>query len=332
MDRKTTAQAAPALTSDGVTRANDFEAILKAYEEAGGESSVFKALHIASLVISGNKVMGSNEVPGVHIDAESIPDGVRALITVEANTKLKQPIHLCFGMIPAEGIQHIISEFDIGEGANIKVLAHCTFPNAINLKHIMDAKIRVRNNARFTYEESHYHGPYGGIEVIPRAEIVIDEGGYYMTSFSLTHGRVGKLAVDYVADVDAYGVADLTTKAYGFGDDDITVRETIRLNGEGARGVAKSRIAVREHAYSHVFTTAEGNAPLARGHMDCTEIVRDEAIAENVPKVIVRNDKAQVTHEAAIGTVNRKELETLMARGLDEDTAIDVIIRGMLAG
>jgi hypothetical protein len=28
--------------------------------------------------------------------------------------------------------------------------------------------------------------------------------------------------------------------------------------------------------------------------------------------------------------VNRKELETLMARGLDEDDAMNVIIRGML--
>ncbi|MGQ9767684.1 MAG: SufD family Fe-S cluster assembly protein, partial [Anaerolineae bacterium] len=46
--------------------------------------------------------------------------------------------------------------------------------------------------------------------------------------------------------------------------------------------------------------------------------------------VLVRNDRAQVTHEASIGSVNRKELETLMARGLDEDAAVDVIIRGML--
>jgi len=38
-----------------------------------------------------------------------------------------------------------------------------------------------------------------------------------------------------------------------------------------------------------------------------------------------------VTHEAAIGSVNKKELETLMARGLDEDSAVDVIIRGMLS-
>jgi Fe-S cluster assembly scaffold protein SufB len=29
--------------------------------------------------------------------------------------------------------------------------------------------------------------------------------------------------------------------------------------------------------------------------------------------------------------VSRKELETLMARGLSEDEAVDIIIRGMLA-
>jgi Fe-S cluster assembly scaffold protein SufB len=44
----------------------------------------------------------------------------------------------------------------------------------------------------------------------------------------------------------------------------------------------------------------------------------------------VRDDQAQVTHEAAIGTVNRKELESLLARGLDEDEAVDLIIRGMI--
>jgi Fe-S cluster assembly scaffold protein SufB len=64
--------------------------------------------------------------------------------------------------------------------------------------------------------------------------------------------------------------------------------------------------------------------------MSCTEIVRDRAEARNMPLVIVRDDQAQVTHEAAIGTVNRKELESLLARGLDEDEAVDLIIRGML--
>ena len=91
-----------------------------------------------------------------------------------------------------------------------------------------------------------------------------------------------------------------------------------------------TRVAVRDRATSEIYTTAEGNAPGAVGHMDCTEIVRGDAVARNVPVVVVRNDQARVTHEAAIGSVGMKQLETLMARGLDEQEAVDVIVLGML--
>jgi len=40
--------------------------------------------------------------------------------------------------------------------------------------------------------------------------------------------------------------------------------------------------------------------------------------------------RAKVTHEAAIGSVDKKQLETLMSRGLDESEAVDVIVRGLL--
>lgn len=312
--------------------AKEYEAILRAYEQAGGSANVLGYGDVASLVISGNRVLGANEVPGLQIEAEPLPDGVQVQLTVAPHAVFKHPMHLCFGMLPAEGVQRIVADYDIGAGSQVEILAHCTFPNALDLKHIMDARVHIGAGASLTYTEAHFHGPHGGIEVMPKAQIVVDEGGRFSSSFSLVHGRVGKLDIDYVADVAAQGVTDLTTKAYGSGQDEITVRETVRLNGEGARGMAKTRIAVREQAHSHVFTTAEGDAPQARGHMDCTEIVRDQATAENIPQVVVRNDQAQVTHEAAIGTVNRKELETLLARGLDEDAAVDAIIRGMLAG
>jgi Fe-S cluster assembly scaffold protein SufB len=239
-------------------------------------------------------------------------------------------VHLCFGMLPAEGLQEIIADYEIGAGAQVEFLAHCTFPNATKLEHRMDARIHVGAGATMKYNEAHFHGPHGGIEVRPRALVTVDEGGQFVTSFNLTHGRAGVLEFDYTVDVAARGVAELTTKAYGVEHDAITVRELVRLNGEGARSLAKTRAAVRDDATSQVLTTIEASAPGARGHMDCTEIVRGRAVARNTPTVVVRDDRAQVTHEAAIGTVNHKELETLMARGLDEDAAVDVIIRGML--
>ena len=166
--------------------------------------------------------------------------------------------------------------------------------------------------------------------MLPTTRAQVDEGGRLESEFSLVHGRVGRLKIQFEVNVAAGGVVELVAKAYGSARDEIQVNEVVRLNGEGARGLTKTRVAVRDRASSNVTTTAEGNAPGAVGHMDCTEVVRGEAVARNVPVVVVRDDQARVTHEAAIGSVNRKELETLMARGLDEEEAVDIVIRGML--
>jgi Fe-S cluster assembly scaffold protein SufB len=310
--------------------AREYEAILEAYRQAGGDPALLKMSRVATLVVSANRVLAINEVPGVHFEAEERPHGVRARIVVEPEVRIEKPVHLCFGMLPAEGLQEISADYEIGPGAQAEFIAHCTFPNALQLKHVMDAHIHVGAGATMTYSESHFHGPHGGIEVVPRAQVIVDDGGRFVTSFSLIHGRVGRLEFDYDIVVGTGGVAELTTKAYGLGDDHVRVNETLHLNGEGARGLTRTRIAVRDQAVSEVLTTAEGNAPFARGHMDCTEVVRGQATARNMPLVIVRDDRAHVTHEAAIGTVNKKELETLMARGLTEEEAVDVIIRGML--
>jgi len=312
------------------TWVSEYEAMLDALKQAGGDPSAITSGKFATLVVSANKVLAKSELPGIHFEAEEIPTGIRACIVVEPGVKIPQPVHLCFGMLAQEGIQEIIPRFEIGEDAQVSFLAHCTFPNAQKLLHLMEAEIYVGAGARMSYTESHYHGPFGGIEVRPCAKIVVGEGGRFMNNFNLIHGRVGLLEIDYEVDVGKEGVAELVAKIYGLEDDKISVKEFVRLNGEGARGLTKTRVAVRNKAVSEVFTRMEGNAPYAKGHMDCTEIVRDQAIAKNMPLVIVRDDRAQVTHEAAIGTVNRKELETLMARGLSEEEAVDLIIRGML--
>jgi Fe-S cluster assembly scaffold protein SufB len=74
----------------------------------------------------------------------------------------------------------------------------------------------------------------------------------------------------------------------------------------------------------------EAQAKGARGHVDCREILKDNAVASAVPIVKVTHPLAKVTHEAAIGTVDRKELETLMAHGLNPEQATELIVSRML--
>lgn len=87
---------------------SDFEAIVAAYEEAGGNASFLRSTKVASLVVSGNEVVGANSIPGVTMQAEQLPDGVKINLTVEPGTRVELPIHLCFGVLPAEGVQRIL--------------------------------------------------------------------------------------------------------------------------------------------------------------------------------------------------------------------------------
>ena len=92
----------------------------------------------------------------------------------------------------------------------------------------------------------------------------------------------------------------------------------------------KIRVALEDQASAEVTGMTAGNAEGARGHVDCMEIVKDQAVARAVPVVSVTHPLAKVTHEAAIGSIDKKQLETLMARGVSPEWAIDMIVRGIL--
>lgn len=309
----------------------EYKGMVDAYRKAGGDEGVLKSRDTAKLVVHENKVLANDGIKGLKIDTRETASGVSVNFTVEKGTKVARPVHLCFGLLPKEGLQDILMKVDAQDDSEVSVIAHCIFPNAVKVVHKMDADINIGANAKFDYKETHYHGEDGGVEVIPKAKVRVGKGGVWQSTFALSQGLVGKL--DYYTEVfcGEKAVAELVVKAYGRGSDDIKIVEKINLDGEGARGMAKSRLVLSDRARAEVRGETYGNAPYARGHVDCMELVNGtEAVAVAIPIVSVTDDTAKVTHEAAIGSIDKKQVETLMARGLDEDEAVDVIVRGIL--
>ena len=309
----------------------EYQGMVDAYEKAGGDKNALIGKDIARLVIHENRVLSANEAKGIKMETKETETGVNVYLLVEEGVRIPRPVHLCFGILPKEGLQEIIMKVNAQDNSEVNVIAHCIFPNAVKVIHKMDAEIEIGNNARFDYKETHYHGEFGGIEVIPKARINVGKGGVWESTFALSQGLVGKLDYDFEVFCQDRAVAELVVKAYGKGHDDIKVLEKIHLNGIGARGLAKSRLVLSDKAKAEVRGETYGNAPHARGHVDCIELVNGtEAVARAIPIVSVTNEKAKVTHEAAIGSIDRKQVETLMARGLDENEAVDVIVKGIL--
>ncbi len=285
---------------------------------------------VARIEIHANQVLGVHLVHGLEVDARQLDDGIEARILVTKGTRIAKPIQVCFGMIPDNGVQRIILEIVVEDDARAGVVAHCTFPNARNIRHEMDARLTIGRNAEYAYIERHVHGAEGGVVVIPRSKVRVLEGGRYHTDFELIRGRVGQIDIDIELVGEAHSTSEVAARVSGSGDDRINIREVAHLAGAYARGVLQTSVALRHRAEAMVHNTLRASAPYARGHVDCKEIVQDQAVAKAVPVVEVTHPKAHVTHEAAIGSVDSRQLETLMSRGLSEDEAVDLIIQGLL--
>jgi len=309
---------------------SDLDALMKALGESGGDQAILANSEIAHLAVSGHKILSMRDVEGLEVEAKEIPQGISAKVTVRAGVKIKNPVHLCFGILHKKGTQKIKMDVKLEKDSSAHFIAHCIFPKAEKVKHIMDAVIDIGENAEMKYSETHYHGLYGGIEVIPKAVVKVGKDGRYLADFTLTTGRVGRLNMDYSVDAGENAVTELTARVFGHADDEIKIKEKVVLSGENSKGLIKTRVALEDDAKAEVTGITEGNAAGSRGHVDCMEIVKDRAVAKAIPIVNVTNALAKVTHEAAIGSVDKRQVETLMAHGLTPEEATDIIVRGVL--
>jgi len=299
--------------------------------KVAGVGDIFKNKNIAHLFIHHHKVVGSRLVKGLNVDIKELKDKIKVDIHVDRDAVIEMPVHMCFGMIPRSGIQHLVMDITIGENSSVGIIAHCAFPNATNVQHIMDAEIKVGKNASYSYFERHIHGTSGGVKVIPKAKIHLGEGAKFRSEFELLKGRAGVIDIDYETFCEHKSILEMMARINAKKDDKIIIRETGHLNGDHSRGVLTSRVAVRDKAKAEVYNKITASGSFARGHVDCTEIIQDDGIVSAVPIVEVNNSKAHITHEASLGSVDSKQLQTIMARGLNEEDATDLIIQGLLS-
>ncbi len=310
---------------------SELDQLMESYTMLEGDRAILDDEEIAHLVVSDNRILSSRSVEGLEVDAKETPGGISAKVRVLEGVHLTKPVHMCFGILHKTGSQEIVMDVRLERGSSAHFIAHCMFPGAEKVRHAMDAKVNVGEDAQMHYSETHYHGEYGGVVVIPKASVVVEKGGSYFSDFSLTTGRVGVLDIDYTVEAGEDAMAEMTARVFGHGKDDIKIKESVALDGKRAKSLIKTRIALEGEASAVVTGITEGNAEGARGHVDCMEIVTGHAVAKAIPIVNVTNPLAKVTHEAAIGSVDKKQLETLMAHGLSPEEAVDVIVKGVLA-
>lgn len=309
----------------------EFETIVKTVEKLGTDASKFLDKRIASIIISGNKVIGLNNVEGIRLVPKQIENGVQVDMEILENVHIPMPVHVCTGYVEKRGLQKVIFNIIVRKGARVKFLAHCVFPQAEEFTHNAISNVIVEEEAYMEYADEHYHSDLGTINLSTKTIAHVKEGGVYKNSFSLTKTRVGKLNVlmDLTLEKDAVG--ELVSKVKASKKDEVKINEILKLEGSHSKGLAKTIVVALDESKAKVLNEAYGNAPYSRAHISCEEITKgDKVNVSTIPVLKITNDLSELTHEASIGRVNQKQLEMLMAKGLNEDEATELIIKGLL--
>ncbi|WP_297064009.1 SufD family Fe-S cluster assembly protein [Thermococcus sp.] len=310
-----------------VDRVKEYEALLDIYEREGLDRSLFGD-RIAAIIISGDRIIGLNNVPGVEIKGEEIKNGVRADVMIADGVELPFPIHLCTGYLKSEGYQRVEFNITIGKNSKVKLTSHCIFPYAKDFTHEAISKITVGENSSVLYDDEHIHGE--GVRMRSKTEVEVKANGRYIGRFSLTKYRARELKLEMTAKLTDGAVAELTSKVKAVKDDSVEIREVLLLEGSYSRGDLKSTVIAFDNSRVNVVNEAYGLGDYAKGHVECHEIVKGNADVQTIPLLRVKNDKAELTHEASIGRINEAQLVQLMAKGLTEEEAAELIIKGLL--
>ena len=74
-----------------------------------------------------------------------------------------------------------------------------------------------------------------------------------------------------------------------------------------------------------------GEAPDIKAHLECRGLILGHnGVNVAIPELEARVPDVEMTHEASLGKIARDQVEYIMSRGLNEDEAIGMIVRGFL--
>jgi len=300
------------------------------YRKLGGIAGAFEREDFVYLMVHGNEVIKSQTLEGLSIKCDSVEEGVNLQFCLAEGYQISNPVMVCFGILPAEGIQRINVKGILQKGSSMEFMAYCIFPNGKKIQHYMEGDIDVGEDASFRYSEIHYHGENGGVEIYPNMKVNIRRGGSFLSKFKLSEGRAGKIKLTYDIKSGEESKVELIAKALASKDDEVYIKENLSLEGKNSRGNIASYLVGKDHSKMEIYNKIIAKAPGCKGHIDCIETILDSAQAVAVPLVDVRDASAQVTHEAAIGSINKKQLEVLMSKGLSKNEATEIILKGLL--
>ncbi len=244
--------------------------------------------------------------------------------------KLQNPVQACF-FIKLSGYTQVVHNLIVvDEGAELHVTNGCAVAAYLdNGAHLGITEIYVRKGGYLTYTMIHQWAK--DVEVRPRTGVRVESQGTYISNYiSLREAK--HVQTSPVVELVGQGARTyLSSVIYAPEGSFYDVGGSVVLSGDGSSAEIVSR-AVSKGGISVAPSLIEARAQDVRGHITCDGLMlSDQGEIRAVPSLITHVHDAALTHEAAVGRISDEELFYLTTRGLSEEEATSLIVKGFLS-
>ncbi|MCD6569959.1 MAG: SufD family Fe-S cluster assembly protein [Deltaproteobacteria bacterium] len=249
-------------------------------------------------------------------------------IKVEPGVKIDMPFQAGFLLESAGATQVIHNIIELGENSEAHIINGCTTSQETHKgRHIGITETYLGRDAALGY--TMIHNWARDVDVYPIGAILVGENARYISNYAAMTSV--KKTVSYpVARVMAGGSARFYSIIYSRRDSYFDTGAKVMLEGDASSGEIISRV-VSDGGAAISRQMISGSSPGSLGHMECSGLLLgNKGVIHSIPELKGGHQDIDLSHEASVGRISKEDLSYLMTRGLTDDEARSLIIRGFL--
>ncbi len=252
-------------------------------------------------------------------------------IRVKKGKTVTTPIQSCMMINRDRTIQNVHNIVIIEEGASLEMITGCTTnKHATESLHIGVTEIFIEDGGSLTYSMIHNWGEKTAVR--PRTVAVMGKNSRFVNNYVILNpvGTMQSYPVAYLNGEGASVLFNSICLSHPGSEIDTGGEAVLNAPGTGAEIISRS---ITLGGTMMTRGRLVGNSKGAKAHLECRSLVlNDEGSTIAIPELEANVADVEMTHEAAVGKIARDQVQYLMIRGLSEDEAVGMIVRGFLGG
>lgn len=260
-------------------------------------------------------------------------DGIKSGYFIRSlpNTKEVFPVQACMFISDEDIMQTAHNIIIAEENSELHLITGCaTGEDISSAMHVGVSEMYLKPGSKITFTMVHNWAEQ--VEVRPRTGVKLADNSTYLNNYILTSpvSTLQSYPTAYCDGVNSRAV--FQSIQGGKKDSIIDVGSRVLLNAPGAAGEVISRAVSQDESEIYSRGHLAGTVPDVKGHLECHGLVlSDDSMIYAVPELEASSANLEMSHEAAVGKIDEAEINYLTSRGITEEEAASMIVRGFLS-